>query len=175
MSDNKKRKLDEYFEQEDDKSIQTEISNAWSAISGSQNAEEVEDDNDLIVAIDEDDVNEPDTKKRKRDDEDVGDDKHVFKVPYVPATGSIKYSQQEVYKKLNKEKLSKFMKTIECNPGTGDSSVASSCPESVDTETIYSNPFKDEPTEISGHLSIQSKDEYIELKKRDDGKIKRNS
>lgn len=166
----KKRTLEEYF---DDESIQTEISNAWEAINDSQDAEEVPDDNDLIVAIDEDDVNEPDTKKRKTE-EPV---KSVFKVPCVSATGSIKYSQQAVYKKLNEQKLSKFMKTIECNPGTEDSSVASSCPESVDTKTIYSNPFEDEPKVISDnlsdHLSIQSKDEYIELKKRDDGKIKR--
>ena len=76
-----------------------------------------------------------------------------------------------------------------CKSGTNDdnssesspveSSAAKSCDESVNSQTIYSehfDEFKDESTDFTAnasHESIQSKDEYITLRKRTDGQVER--
>lgn len=212
MSDNKKRKLDDYFKENDDESIQTEISNAWSVIteevddeartvaSGEEPANKVCADDDEAKEVEEEEDYENDNdddliqplKKRKTETDQIKEPvKSVFKVPSEVATGQIKHSQQAVYKKLNEQKLSKFMENTigECKNVTEPifakavGSAKSTCPESLDSKGIYSDHFcgddddktvGDGSTQITGHLSIQSKDEYIELKKIKNGKIQRD-
>ena len=184
----KKRTLEEYF---DDESIQTEISKAWSAIT-----EEVDDDAKTVTSEE-----EPATKEVEEEEEDYenDDDDNLIQPlkkrktetdptgPSKPATGQIKHSQQAVYKKLNEQKLSKFMENTigECKNVTEPifakavGSAKSTCPESLDSKSIYSDHFlgddddydDDGSTQITGHGSIKSIAEYIELKA--DGKIKR--
>lgn len=209
MSDNKKRKLEEYF---DDESIQTEISNAWSAITEEvddeartvsseeeqpatkvsahdDEAKEVEEEEEEDYENDDDDNLIQPLKKRKTETDPTG--------PSKPATGQIKHSQQAVYKKLNEQKLSKFMENTigECKDVTGTifAGIESTCQESVKPETVYSDHFLgdddektvgdssdeedddnivgDASTKVTGHESIQLIPEYIEL--RASGKIQR--
>ena len=173
MSDNKKRKLEEYF---DDESIQTEISKAWSAISGSQNAEEVDDDAKTVTSEEE----EPATKEVEEEEEDYENEdddnliqplkkrktetgqikepvKSVYKVPSELATGQIKHSQQAVYKKLNEQKLSKFMENTigECKDVTETifaETVESTCQGSLYSKRVYSDHFDDNIT--VGHSTV---------------------
>ena len=202
MSDNKKRKLEEYFGHDDD-SIQTEISNAWDAINESQDAEEVDDDAKTVASEEpakkvsaDDQANE--VEEEEEDYEDDNDDDNliqplkkrktetgqiketvetVFNGPSAAATGQIKDSQQAVYKKLNEQKLSKFMENTigECKSVTNHDNSSESSAECNDSQTIYSEHFDEDTvfTFPNDHESIQSKDEYITLKERKDGKIER--
>ena len=193
MSDNKKRKLEEYF---DDESIQTEISKAWSAITeevddeartvaseegqaqkvsaDDDEAKEVEEEEEDYENDDDDNLIQP-LKKRKTETDPTG--------PSKPATGQIKHSQQAVYKKLNEQKLTKFMENTigECKDVTR--TIFAPKMESTCQESVYSDHFKDDitvghstvgdddSTKVTGHESIQSIGEYIELKTA--GKIQR--
>lgn len=222
-----KRKLDDYFKEKDDESIQdnesiqTEISNAWHAINESQDAEEVDDDAKTVTSEE-----EPATKEVEEEEEDYEneDDDNLIQPlkkrktetdhtgPSKPATGQIKDSQQAVYKKLNEQKLSKFMENTigECKDVTESKDVTetifatkteSTCLESLDSKSIYSHHFDDDKTvgdgsddektvgdssdeedhdnivghdastKVTGHESIKSIPEYIELRTK--GKIQR--
>ena len=205
----KKRKLDDYFK--DDGSIQTEISKAWDAINDSQDAEEVDDEartvaSDLELAkevsagddeakeVEEEEDYENDNddnliqplKKRKTETGQIKEPvESVFRSPSEVATGQIKHSQQEVYKKLKKQKLSKFMEThiVPHKHETEHDMLSEPSKAESTPRSVYSHHFDDEDddktvghddsTEVTGHGSIQSKDEYIELNKIKDGKIQR--
>jgi hypothetical protein len=173
-----KRKLDEYFDDEsiNDESIDTEISNAWEAINDSQDAEEVEDDDNLIIAFDNEEQPLKKTKKNTHDS--------VLKVPQTAPTDEVKNSQQAVYKKLNDTKLSKFMEDT-----IGKSELQSvysthfddfnddnSEDDNSEDDNLKQESHESDNTVFSfhtGHESIKSKDEYTGLKKRTDGQIVR--
>ena len=216
----KKRKLEEYFDDETVNTVETEISkeiskeisNAWDAINASQEGEEVEDGAETVTSEklakkgSDDEAKEVEEEDYEKDNDDdliqplkkrrteTNTTETVFKVPSESASGQIKYSQQAVYKKLNEDKLSKFMESSigACKSETEDvtasifskaaSTAAKSCDESVDSQSIYSEHFEDDEektvdsgsdTPKRGDESIQSKDEYITLRKRTDGQIER--